>query len=384
MRIPLAALAAAALIACSREIPNDDVPSSVVERGEREAGAGLYSNIAVDATGHVHLAYFHADVGFARHAGWNGEQWVVKTIDEGGTEKSETGRQIRLVSGAGKLFAAYQESVFSDTAHDALKEEHVRFAESSDGEQWAAEPLDTSSFRTGDFIALGVSGGIPVVAYYDSSNGDLMYADRAGGKWNIKALDKGGNVGKYVSMDVSADGHAHLAYYDASFGGLKYAEKGDEATKIEKVTGFAGGTSDAVNAGTWTVIRAQPLGSADAAAVKPKIVYYDESRHRLNLAEKDGSSWSTSVIDEGPYVGSDTAFVWLANGDLVVAYFDAYNLDLKLARRGVTGWSRQTLLSQGAVGMYNAVAFLPSGKLALSTYNLSRGELLYLLLPVRP
>jgi hypothetical protein len=385
LRIPRAALIALAVLAgCDREIPNEDFPAGVVERGEPEAGAGLYSNLAIDSTGRVHLAYFHADLGAARHATWTGEKWAVGTIDQPG-EKTETGRQIRLAAGAGKLYAAYQESVYSDTAHEAQKSEHVRFASSADGKRWTTESLDDSSFRTGDFIALGIAGDVPVVAYYDADNGDLMYADRSGGKWTIEALDKSGNVGKYVSLDVSADGHKHLAYYDASYGGLKYLQKGDETTQIEKLAGFAEGTSDAVNVGTWTVIRAQPMGSADPKAVKPKIAYYDENRHRLMLAERSGAdAWAMSVVDEGPFAGTDTAFLWLADGDLVLAYFDEYNLDLKLARRGAGGWSRQTVLSQGAVGLYNALAALPRGRVALSTYSLSRGELQYLILPVRP
>ena len=380
----VAALALTGLGACSRDLPNNNLPATVVERGKNEAGAGLYSSLAVDETGRVHLAYFNADLGAARHAMWNGDKWVVQSIDAPG-EKSENGRQMHLVAGAGRLFAAYQQTEYSDAAHDAESAEHVRFAESSDGEKWAAANIDKTSFRTGDFIALGLAGGNPMVAYYDTSNGDLMFASRDGGTWTIKALDKPGNVGKYVSMDVSADGHAHLAYYDASYGGLKYAERSDEKVTLEKVTGFSGGTSDAVNAGTWAAIRSQPLNSADPKAVAPKIVYYDETRHRLSLAERNGQDdWTTSLIDEGPFVGTDTAFLWLADGDLVVAYFDEYNLDCKLARRGRDGWSRQTVLSQGAVGMYNSLAALPGGKLALSTYDLSRGALNYLLLPVRP
>lgn len=369
--------------ACSRDVPEFGVPSGVVERGDAQAGAGLYSSLAVDELGHLHAAYFHADLGALRHAQWEDGAWAPETVDKP-DELSETGRHAVLRAYGSTLAVAYQKTVYRTKAHESIQAEELWFAEGgADG--WKTEKIDPSSFRTGDFIAFDYLEGQPAVAYYESTNRDLMLATRVDGAWKPKAVEKVGDVGAHVSMAAGADGHLHLAYYDGSAGGLKYAMREEDGhVTIEEVDGFAGPASDASNVGTWAVVAPQPWGVIDPDAVAPKILYYDESLRVLKLAERDGSGWTRSVVDEQAFVGTDAAFAWLPDGDLVAAYFDGYNLDLKVARRSAGGWSYQTLLSQGAVGMYNAMARLPNGKLALTTYNLSRGELDFLLLPVRP
>lgn len=369
--------------ACSRDVPEFGLPTGVIERGEAQAGAGLYSSLAVDELGHLHAAYFHADLGALRHAHWEEGSWNPQTVDEP-DELSETGRHAVIRAYGSKLAVAYQKTVYRTKARESIEAEELWFAE-GDAAGWTTQKIDPSSFRTGDFISLVILEGQPVVAYYESTNKDLMLASRHNGAWSVKALEKQGDVGAHVSMAAGADGHLHLAYYDGSAGGLKYAMREEDGEfTIDEVDGFAGAASDANNVGTWAVVMPQPQGVIDPAAVAPKILYYDESRRVLRLAEREGRQWKRSVVDDQAFVGTDAALVWLPDGDLVAAYFDGYNLDLRLARRSAAGWSYQTLLSQGAVGMYNAMTALPNGKLALTTYNLSRGELDYLLLPVRP
>lgn len=383
MRFAALTFFALAAGACSREVPEFGIPTGVIERGEAQAGAGQYSSLAVDELGHLHAAYYHADLGALRHAHFDDGAWVPETVDEP-DELTETGRHAVIRRQGATLAIAYQKTVYRTKAKETIQAEELWFAEQN-AKGWSTQKIDPSSFRTGDFIAFDYFEGEPVVAYYESTNNDLMLATRLDGAWTVKALEKQGDVGAHVSMAAAADGHLHFAYYDGSAGGLKYAmlEEGGELT-VEEVAGFAGAASDASNVGTWSVVAPQPVANLDPAAVTPKILYYDESRRVLKLAERSGAGWKNSVVDDQAFVGTDAALVWLPEGDLAAAYFDGYNLDLKLARRSANGWSYQTLLSQGAVGMYNAMQALPNGKLALTTYNLSRGELDFLLLPVRP
>lgn len=366
---------ALALSACNRDIPEGGEPSSVIDSGEREAGAGLYSSVVVDERGAIHVAYYHADQKSLRYATWNGKSWKKTTVDGG---KVNRGRQARLVLADSTLYIAYQD----------VDADSVMLASKVGAGDWKTEVVDESSFQLGDFLDVAVVNGAPRVAYFDSSNSDLMIADKnRDGSWTPVTVDTKGDVGRYVSMEASFDGRTGIAYYDGVYGGLKYAERTASGFVRTEVDGFSGGTSDAVGVGTWTKIRMQPRGSLASDTVDPKILYYDDVRHRLLLAEREGGAegtWKRSVVDDEGYVGTDNSFVWLEDGSLLAVYFDATHNDLKMARRTGGGWTRQTLLSQGAVGLYNSIDFVPGGKVAVTTYNLSKGQLNYLLLPVRP
>jgi hypothetical protein len=378
-------LAGLAVTACSRDTELDYAPSGIIDKGEPNAGAGLYSSLLFDGAGKPRVAYYHADHRSLRHAHWDGAAWVVETLD-GASEEQDRGRQSTMVGAEdGAFYIAYQDSV-SDS---------VRLATLREG-KWSLESVDESFFKLGSFLALGVSKNQPVVAYYDQTNGDLMLARRLkGGVWERTLVDEDGDVGRYVSMDVDTDGKVHLAYYDATQGGLRYASLVSEQVAIEKVDGFRppgavdeddeDAASAAGDVGTWTRIRVQPADRNPTTPLTPKILYYDRAGNLLRLAEKNDAGWTHSVVDAAGYVGSDSDFVWTSSGDITAVYLDNSNLDLKIARRSKHGWSHQTLLSEGAVGLYNSLALAPGGRhVGVTTYDLSRGRLVYLFLPVRP
>jgi hypothetical protein len=381
-------IAALVLAACGRDTVRDWQPERLIDQGDPQGGAGLYSSLALHPSGSLHVAYYHADLGELRHAYTEGGAWTVETVDGGGI--GDRGRQARLAVGdEGALFIAYQNPV-TRNVELALR--------APDADNWALETVDDSNFRLGAFLDLGLVRGAPAVAYYDESNGDLMYALRGADGWKISNIDADGDVGRYVAMDVDHASGVHLSYYDATRGALKYAFWDGTAARTEWVDGFPNPATEGEepiseeeidrfadgDVGTWTRIVAQPLGATAAQRVHPKILYHDRVNYRLMLAEHSEGGWETSVVDDQGYVGTDSDLLWFADGELMAVYFDATNLDLKLARRTPTGWWRQTLLSQGAVGMYNSMAFLGENQVGLTTYNLSQGSLTYLLVPRRP
>ena len=73
-------------------------------------------------------------------------------------------------------------------------------------------------------IAIG-QGGRPLVAYYDADNLDLRVAKCANadclGTSQVTAVDSAGDVGQFASMAIGADGLPVIAYYDATNGDLK-------------------------------------------------------------------------------------------------------------------------------------------------------------------
>jgi len=70
-------------------------------------------------------------------------------------------------------------------------------------------------------LALDASGN-PHIAYFDELNGDLKYARRVGGAWQIQTVDSDGMVGKYPSLALDAGGNPCIAYFDETNRDLKY------------------------------------------------------------------------------------------------------------------------------------------------------------------
>jgi hypothetical protein len=80
----------------------------------------------------------------------------------------------------------------------------------------------------GFYAAIAIGGdGLPVVSYYDETNGDLklLYCDdpRCAGdeSGNIQILDGAGDVGLYSSLVLDAAGNPVVGYYDFTNGDLK-------------------------------------------------------------------------------------------------------------------------------------------------------------------
>jgi len=87
--------------------------------------------------------------------------------------------------------------------------------------KWNFEPVDTlgnvGSFHDLRYFPLftkeGVQKGyIPVVAYFDESNGDLLLAYRFQKKWFTSTIDRSGWSGYFPSLAISEDGYAVVAY----------------------------------------------------------------------------------------------------------------------------------------------------------------------------
>ena len=81
----------------------------------------------------------------------------------------------------------------------------------------------------GQYASLKLDGDDhPRIAYYDTTNTALKYAEWNGASWDITTVDSAGSVGQYASLALDPDDyHPHIAYYDASTGNgnLKYAAR---------------------------------------------------------------------------------------------------------------------------------------------------------------
>jgi len=82
-------------------------------------------------------------------------------------------------------------------------------------------------------IAIDPDDNYPAIAYYDLTNGNLMYAKWDGSDWDDKTtVDSTGDVGKYASLAFDGDGNPSIGYYRDEDGVGALVQEGGEARGI--------------------------------------------------------------------------------------------------------------------------------------------------------
>lgn len=175
------------------------------------------ASLVADGNGVVDIVYYGNPAlnGGLRHASRSttGGAWTLATIDAGAATSSSF--RTSIARSATALHVAYYDSLNGD----------LEYAEKAFGGSWATSSVDANS--AGSYLSLAVdsSGGVHI-AYYDSANLDLKYAYRpSGGSFSTVTVDSAGSVGSEVGISVEPNGTAHIAYRDFTGGSLKYARR---------------------------------------------------------------------------------------------------------------------------------------------------------------
>jgi hypothetical protein len=181
-----------------------------VSRPVESGGVGMYSSIAVDSQGSLHISYYDAAFQRLRYAKGtpDGAAWQVTILGSG-----------------------QKMGLFTSIAVDSLNRPHISFFNDSldslryvtwNG-AWVEEVVD------GDYgvgwdtsIALDSSGN-PHISYYDINRHRLKYAVRQSGVWRPQVVDGDAYVGMYSSIALKNGTTPVISYYDAINGNLKYA-----------------------------------------------------------------------------------------------------------------------------------------------------------------
>ena len=225
-------------------------------------------------------------------------------------------------------------------------------------------------------IALGADG-LPVVSYYDNSNGDLKVVKCGNAACSdgnaITTVDSAGTVGWFTSITRGADGLPVISYYDYSNGDLKVAKCGNAACS----SGNTITTVDSAdNVGTYNSIR---LG-ADGL---PVISYYDQTNFDLKVAKCGDTACSSgntiSIVDSAGTVGGFTSITLGGDGLPAISYRDYTNAVLKVAKCGNAACNSGNVITivdgTGNVGGDTSIALGGDGLPVISYSDVGNSDL---------
>jgi len=220
--------------------------------------------------------------------------------------------------------------------------------------------VDTAGV-VGEYASVAVGAdGLPAIAYYDQSNGNLKLAKcgnpACSAANTITTIDSEGDVGRHTAIAIGADGLPVISYYDASNGNLKVLKCGNTACNTNNaITTVDDG--EVGNVGQWTSIKIAGDGL-------PVISYYDASSGDLKVAKCGNASCSAGntlfAVDAIGNVGYFTSMAIGADGLPIISYYDLTNTALKVARCGnpscTSGNTVATIDSAGETGRWTSIA----------------------------
>lgn len=287
---------------------------------------GRHCAATLDAAGRLHVIYYDATMGDARHAILQGLRLLsVETVDGEG----DVGQYATITAAGNTLHAAWRDETRGG----------LRYARRA-GETWEVvtvpPPSDTpcvdaacapAAPDVGRFASVGVAGGAPVIAHYDAARGDLLLSRLDPGAWSTSRIDgidpsSGANVadvGRFASLAVAPGGTVAVAYYDATNRALRYAYSESGALKVLIV-------DDGVHEDPDTgVVRRNVVGQHARLVVSPagvpSIWYLDATDMVIRRAVRgEGGGWSSAVAageaQGGPWIAAST----LPDGRAAVAW----------------------------------------------------------------
>ncbi|MPZ24181.1 MAG: hypothetical protein GEU28_11725 [Dehalococcoidia bacterium] len=237
---------------------------------------GLYTSLELDASGFPVISYWDATNGdlkvmHCNDANCAGSNESITSPDTAGVVGQHTSLEL---DASGFPVISYLDATSGD-----LKVMHCNDANCDGGDESITSP-DTAAAAVGQYTSLELdASGFPVISYYDSTNGDLkvMHCNDAncdGGDESIASPDTAGLVGQYTSLELDASGFPVVSYYDEGSGHLKVMRCNDAscAGGDESITS----PDTAGNVGSHTSLELDALGF-------PVVSYFDETNADLKL-----------------------------------------------------------------------------------------------------
>jgi hypothetical protein len=223
-------------------------------------------------------------------------------------------------------------------------------------------------------ITIGADG-LGLIAYRDGTNFDLKVAHCYNiicSLATITTVDSVGNVGAYPSITLGVAGEGLISYYDITNGDLKVAY----CTNPTCSTANLNTVDSAGDVGSYTSVTIGGDG-------KPLISYQDTVNDNLKVAHCtnpncSGSLATITTLDSTGFVGAFTSITTGADQLGIVAYYDSTNSDLKIAHcsnLNCTSATVTTIYSTGSTGLSPAITIGIDDLGLISYYDATQGNL---------
>ena len=152
--------------------------------------------------------------------------------------------------------------------------------------------IDGSSADIGKYVTIAVNGaGFPAVAYQDTANSDLKFAQSNGTSWTTTVVDKRKTTGFNPSLTFDAAGDALISYYKQNTGDLDLATLKGKTKKWTIAT-----LASAGNVGQFSSIAINP------STGKPAVAYSNAGNKTIQYIAKSGTTFAKPVS-----VGKDSS-----------------------------------------------------------------------------
>ncbi len=189
--------------------------------GTVESGGevGSFCSLAIDSSNNAHISYYDETNYALRYATGTLGSWTTTGLDDPGPASPDVGRytSIGLDTSENPYISYY------DVTNGDLK--FIYWT----GAAWSTPASIDTTNDVGKYSSLAMKGDTPVIVYYDATNGRIRYAELATGPgpgfvsyWQFENVDTG-NVGWYGSVAVDSSGFPLVAYYDYTNDDLMYA-----------------------------------------------------------------------------------------------------------------------------------------------------------------
>lgn len=319
------------------------------------------------------IAYYDVTNGDLKYAECNATcttagNWTKVTVDSTG----DVGDSASLAMDGSKVRIAYR-----DTTNGDLKYAECDTTCTTAG-NWTKVTVD-STLTAGRYASMVLDSGKPRIAYIEGTNDDLRYAECNGacttaGNWTKVTVESTNSVGSYNSLALDGT-KLRLAYREFTSNDVKYAECDSNCT----------------TAGNWTKVVVEStntVGEYNSLVLdsgKPRITYYDATNDDLHYAECNGTcttagNWTKIAVDTTNTVGTygslnldgtklRAAYRYVTSGDLKYAECDA-----NCTTAG--NWTKVAIDTTNDVGRYTSLA-IDTSKPRIAYYDVTNGDLRY-------
>ncbi len=272
--------------------------------------------MAIDAENKVHATYYEPKFGDLRYLS-QAPPWQIRTLTDTGVI-----RQPALDVENGVPYIAYYDQTGGQ----------IEYASWHD--RWIIDPI---TFVSNPVTDLGTEASAlrQQLSYYDADNRRLLYRYRFLGVWHTEVVDESGDVGRYNDLVLvgNSDAFPRIAYWDATTRRIKLAVPDTQPLLWSLHPNLVGPPLDA-NSG---MLSAAVLPGADIG-----VAYYDAAQGDLRLAVWDAATatWTDELIEgaTGDVGRLNSLQTDATEGVPVVAYFDQTASVIKVAYRAGTTW----------------------------------------------